>query len=116
MVHRPLPEVTERTAPFWRGGADGELRFQRCATCARLHHPPGPVCPYCYGDSLAWTRVSGAGTIYSLTVNHQPWFSGDDVPYVVATITIAEQDDIRLVTNILGPSAREAASGARLHV
>jgi len=45
--------------------------------------------------------VSGRGTLHSFTINHQPWMPGFDPPYVIGIVTIAEQDDVRLTTNIV---------------
>ena len=35
-----------------------------------------------------------------MTVNYQSWIPGIDVPYVVALIAIAEQEDIRLMSDM----------------
>jgi uncharacterized OB-fold protein len=44
--------------------------------------------------------VSGRGIVHSFTVNHQQWIPGSD-PYVIGLVTVAEQDDVRLTTNIV---------------
>jgi len=38
-----LPEPTESNEFFWKSGADGTLRFQRCAGCGELRHTPSAV-------------------------------------------------------------------------
>ena len=45
--------------------------------------------------------VSGRGVVVGFTVNHQPWFPHVPVPYVVAVVTLEEQDNVYLVTNIV---------------
>ena len=40
---RVLPELTELNDFFWKSGADGTLRFQRCSDCGQLRHPPSAV-------------------------------------------------------------------------
>ncbi len=56
------PAITDRNEPFWTGGADGELRFQRCQECGYWIHPPTPVCPMCLSKDLAYEAVSGRAT------------------------------------------------------
>lgn len=36
-----------------------------------------------------------------MTINHKPWFPGLEVPYVIALVSIEEQADVMLVTNIV---------------
>ena len=99
---RILPRVTSRTEHFWRGGAEGRLRFLRCQQDGTYVHPPQPVCPVCLSKELEPEAVSGRATVVSYTVNHQPWIPGFDPPFVVAIVAIAEQPDVRLTTNIVG--------------
>ena len=35
-MSRPLPLITPFNEFFWTGGADDELRFQRCQSCGTL--------------------------------------------------------------------------------
>jgi uncharacterized OB-fold protein len=97
---RLLPRLDDTNRFFWTSGADGMLRFLRCGRCRQYVHPPVPRCPYCLADALAPETVSGRGAVHSFTVNHQQWIPGSD-PYVIGLVTIAEQDDVRLTTNIV---------------
>ena len=113
---RLLPRLDDLNRFFWTSGADGRLRFQRCGDCTKLVHPPAPRCPYCLVEgSLAPTEVSGRGTLHSFTVNHQQWFPGAD-PYVVGLVTIAEQDDVRLTTNVVDCDADDVRIGMAVEV
>src|SRR5690242_13322240 len=47
---RLLPELTGNNEFFWKSGEDGKLRFQRCAECGELRHPPVSMCPYCHSN------------------------------------------------------------------
>jgi len=100
-VFRVLPTLDEPSAFFWTSGADGKLRFLQCPGCAYLIHPPAPICPQCNGRDAAPVEVSGRGTVHSFTVNHQPWDGVGD-RYVIGLVTIDEQPDVRLTTNIVG--------------
>ena len=113
---RVLPRVTPQNEHFWRGGADGRLRFLRCAPCARYIHPPAPVCPRCLGKELAPGAVSGRATVVSFTLNHQPWVPSPDHPYAIAIVEIDEQPDVRLMTNIVNCPADEVEIGMPVEV
>ncbi|MHB8593107.1 MAG: Zn-ribbon domain-containing OB-fold protein [Acidimicrobiales bacterium] len=97
---RLLPRLDGTNDFFWSAGAEGVLRFQRCVGCRRYVHPPSPVCPYCLDAELVPEVVSGRGVLHSFTVNEQQWIPGSD-PYVIGLVTIAEQHDVRLMTNIV---------------
>ena len=97
---RVLPRVDQTNEFFWRAGGEGVLKFLRCRSCRRYVHPPVPRCPYCLRGQLAPEPVSGRGELHSFTVNHQQWVPGSG-PYVIGLVTIAEQDDVRLTTNIV---------------
>ncbi|MGD9941617.1 MAG: Zn-ribbon domain-containing OB-fold protein [Burkholderiaceae bacterium] len=91
-MHRPLPQPTPETQPFWDGAREGVLRLPRCLACGRLHFYPRAFCPHCGSRSLDWQAVSGRGTIYTFTVNHRPAAEAfaSMVPYAVAVVTLAE--------------------------
>lgn len=98
---RVLPAVDDRNRHFWTGGERGELTFLRCDACGYLIHPPAYFCPRCEGRAVTPHVVSGRGTVLTYTVNHQFWMPGPELPYVVAIVGIEEQDDVRLMTNIV---------------
>jgi uncharacterized OB-fold protein len=60
--------------------------------------------------------VSGRGTIESFTINHHRWLPGLKVPYVIALVSLAEQDDIRLMTNIVDCAPEDVSIGATVRV
>jgi uncharacterized OB-fold protein len=98
---RILPRVSDLNRHFWQGGERGELVFLRCQKCGTFVHPPQPICPVDYGKDLRPEAVSGRGTVATFTVNHQAWLAEMALPYVIALITIDEQVDLRLQTNIV---------------
>jgi len=97
---RPLPQITELNEHFWCGGADGRLHILRCEACGTWIHPYAARCPKCRSSEISAQPVSGRGTIAGFTVNHQPWVTGVEVPYVIAIVQLEEQADIRLMTNM----------------
>ena len=58
------------------------------------------MCPRCHSRDVAPAVVSGRGTVHSFTVNHQPWDGVGDT-YVIALVALAEQEDVRLTTNLV---------------
>lgn len=113
---RLLPAVTPENEHFWTGGAEGELRFLHCAPCDYYVHPPSPRCPRCLGDALEVRAVSGRARLHTCTRNHQAWIPGFDPPYWVAIVTLEEQPDLRLTTNLVGCEEGEVAIGMALRV
>ena len=112
---RVLPPTDGPTGFFWTMGADGLLRFLQCTTCGYYIHPPTSYCPQCGGRDGAPAPVSGRATLYSFTVNHQPW-DGDDEPYVIGIVELAEQAGLRLMTNIVDVAPDDVYIGMPLEV
>ena len=59
--------------------------------------------------------VSGRATVYSFTVNHQPW-DGTTDPYVIGLVAIDEQPDVRLTTNIVECAVDDVRIGMPVQV
>jgi len=112
---RLLPRVTPANEHFWRGGRDGELRFLRCS-CGTFVHPPSPRCPTCLSKELAPEAVSGRATVHSFTWNHQPWVPAPDHPYAIAVVSIDEQPELRLMTNLVNCTPESVRVGMRVKV
>ena len=110
----PVPD--EVSEPFWRGGADGELRIQRCTACRFFLHPPGRRCPRCGGREFEFDAVSGTGHVYSFVVNHQQWHPCYPTPYVIASVELPEQVGLRIVTNVVGCDPTDVHIGLAVRV
>jgi len=113
---RPLPELNDLNRAFWTGGAEGKILIQRCSDCRHWLHPAGIACPRCLSRNLDTEAVSGMGTIEALTINYQPWTPGQDVPYVIAIVSLDEQVGLQLTTNIVGCDPLLAHIGQRVRV
>jgi uncharacterized OB-fold protein len=113
---RLLPRLDDGNTPFWTGGQHGELRFWRCQACGHWLHPPAPRCPICLSKELAVEAASGEATLHAFTVNHQPWFPGVEVPYVIAIVELPEREGLRLTTGIVGCAPRDVRIGMPLRV
>jgi len=113
---RPQPVPTRETAAFWTRGRDGRLFIYHCQACRRFFHPPAPACWRCRSMEVGPLPVSGRATVASYTVNRQPWIPGFPPPYVVALVELAEEPDVRLMTNIVDVEAGAVAIGMAVDV
>jgi uncharacterized protein len=112
---RLLPRLSDDVAFFWTSGADGVLRLLRCADCGFFNHPPGPVCRRCLSRHLAPEAVSGRGRVATFTVNHQQWIPGSE-PYIIAWVSLDEQPDVRLTTNLVEIEPEDVTIGMAVEV
>ncbi len=113
---RILPVVDADNAHFWHSGDEGRLSLLRCQGCGFWLHPPGPVCRRCHIRRLAPETVSGQGVVFAFTVNHHRWRSDMDVPFTLAIVELAEQRDLRLLSQIVGCAPEEVYSGLPVEV
>ena len=89
---KPLPERTDRNAPFIEGLERHEFRVPQCQDCGDFHWVPYPACRSCLSDALQWTPVSGDAHIYSYTVVHRGMGAfAEEAPYVIAMGELVEQ-------------------------
>jgi uncharacterized protein len=101
MSFQPLPEVTDDTAAFWEGGADGVLRIHRCRVCDTWFHPPSPVCPECLSTDVGPAATNGRATVQGFSINVQPWAPDMHVPYVVAVVSVDDAPGVQLTTRLV---------------
>jgi uncharacterized OB-fold protein len=111
----PIPD-DPLTAFFWEAARNHELWIQRCRSCGTYIHMPRPVCRNCHSFDLAPERVSGRGTLYSWTQTYKVFhpFFVDRVPYVIATITLPEQDGLQIMSNLVGIDQQRVDEQARI--
>jgi uncharacterized protein len=112
---RLLPRLDDDVRFFWTSGADGVLRFLRCNDCGFYIHPPGPVRPRCISRNVAPAAVSGRGHVETFTVNYQQWIPGSE-PYIIAWVSIDEQPDVRLTTNLVDVEPDDVRIGMPVRV
>jgi len=113
---RALPILDVQNEFYWTAGRDGHLQVLRCSRCSTFVHPPAPLCPVCLSTALVPTPVSGRGTVYTFTVNVQPWQPDLPVPYVVAVVELAEQPGLRILTNIVECDPNDVTIGMPVEV
>lgn len=109
----PVPEPNLDDAGFWQGCAEQQLRFQACAHCQMVRHPPTPICAKCHGVEQTWVAAPTRARVFSFTEIHHashPAVAGQ-LPYIVAVVEFETLQHLRLVTNIVGIPASELAIG-----
>jgi uncharacterized OB-fold protein len=107
-VTRPM--ISLDTQFFWEGTRAGELRVQRCPSCATLRHPPGPMCPSCGHESPEYIVASGKGQIFSYVVHHHPAVPGKKLPIVIALVELEE--GVRMLGELVDCDPGEVEIGA----
>jgi uncharacterized OB-fold protein len=113
---RLAPSPTAESRAFWTGGQHGELLISNCRGCGHFFHPPGPACWRCRSMDVAPQPVSGLATVAAYTVNRQNWIPGFEPPYVVATVELDDEPDVRLITNVVQVPVDEVRVGMRVEV
>ncbi len=116
---KPLPTPDQDTLPFWEACKQHELKAQKCSSCSSYRWRPRGLCPKCRSWEFQWVPLKGTGTVYSYVVVHHvtvPEFA-DDVPYVIAHVTIDGTDDeVRITTNIIDCPWENVQVGMRVTV
>lgn len=85
--------------PYWDGLLAGELRLQRCGSCATWIWSPQSVCGTCYSFDLGWHRVEPVGTVYSWSRSWYPYIEeyGDALPYISVLVELADAGGRRVL-------------------
>jgi uncharacterized OB-fold protein len=115
-ANRPLPLLSDVNRFFWTSGSDGRLRFLRCRECRAWAHPPQPACRSCGATDLAPETVSGRAKVLGWTINHQLWHPAFPPPYVIAVVAMAEDEGVRLTTNIVDVDHEQLFVGMEVDV
>ena len=111
MTDRPLPNIDRDSLPFWEGVRAGELRVQRCTGCGAYRWPARAICNRCRSFDADWVALSGAGTVRSWIITHQPFAPAfrDQIPYDTILVQLAEQEDLQMIGRLTPPGIRPFA-------
>lgn len=113
---RPLPELTPENTAFWTGGARGELMIACCDDCNAAIHPPQIVCPACLSRNVAARAMAGTGTVYTFTVNHQPWLPDMAVPFALAVVDVDGAPGVRVTAPVITEQPEAVQIGQRMQI
>ncbi|MGF7236684.1 MAG: Zn-ribbon domain-containing OB-fold protein, partial [Frankia sp.] len=78
--------------------------------------PPYGICPACRGRRMETVEITGRGRVYSLTVNHQRWMPGLEVPYALVLVEFPDHPGVRVFGRLRGCPPDEAAIGMAVEV
>lgn len=114
----PAPTANALTRPFFEAAREHRLVVQRCRDCGAHRHPPRPMCPACGSFEREWDEVSGAGTLFTWSVVHQPFHPAlrAFVPYVVAVVELAGTGGTRMASNLVEAPVDELRAGLPVEV
>lgn len=114
--NKPLPVPDPESTPFWDGMREGRLMLQRCASSGAHLFPPATFCPGSL-ERPEWVEATGRGTVFSWIVVRHPVprdIYADDVPYVVALVTLDE--GCRMTGNITGCAPEDMRAGMPVEI
>jgi uncharacterized OB-fold protein len=103
------PAVTEETRPFWDAAAEGRLLVERCTACAAESFPPRGICRACRSRATELVEITGPGTVYTFTVNHQRWLPDLEVPYAMVWVEFADHPGVRVPGRLRGCDIADVA-------
>jgi uncharacterized OB-fold protein len=78
-------------------------------------HPPSPDDP-ATAEELTPAPLSGKGTVFTFTINHQAFLPSLPVPYVVAIVELIEQEGLQLTTRIVNCDPDDVGIGMPVSV
>ncbi len=107
----PQPMADSEAVAWWEAAAEHRLVVQRCTSCEHTRLPPAPVCPECRSSDSDWKEVSGRGEVYTYTIVHRPIAAGQELPYVIAVITLEGAGGVRLISNLVDVNPDELEIG-----
>ena len=97
----PPPLADATTLPWWKAAAEHRLVVQRCTDCDVTRLPPSPICAECRSSNSDWMEIPGHGELYTYTVVHRPIASGQELPFVIAVVALADSGGLRMLSNLV---------------
>jgi uncharacterized protein len=102
-LYPPVPAPDELTRFFWEGVVAHRLMILRCDQCGFYVHWPRPVCNRCLSTALSPAAVSGDARLSTWTFPSQPFdpYYQANLPYALAVVELGEQENLKMVTNLV---------------
>lgn len=110
------PAVTAETEAYWAAAGAGRLLVERCSACRAESFPPYGICRTCRSREVAPAEITGVGQVYSLTVNHQRWLPGLEVPFVLVLVEFPDHPGVRVFGRLRGCAVAEAVIGMAVDI
>jgi uncharacterized protein len=115
---KPIPAPDPVSQGYWEAAQGRCLKIQRCSSCRRFQHPPYPFCTNCGSEELKFEEVTGQGRIVTFVIMRDspiPGFTAGD-PFVFAVVELAEQRQLFMQTNVVGPGCLELRVGEEVRI
>jgi uncharacterized OB-fold protein len=117
-TNKPAPRMLSLLPPvgngFWTSGKSGALILQRNRVTGQWLHPFWRVADD--DPDVVLEPVSGKATVFTFTINLHTYNPQVSPPYVIAIVQLPEQEDLRLVTNIVNCRPEDVEIGMQLRV
>jgi uncharacterized OB-fold protein len=110
-----LPRISPESEFFWTAHDDGALWMLRNTRTGEWLHPP-PADDPSSAEELTPSPLSGRGTVFTFTINHQAFLPSVPVPYVVAIVELVEQAGLQLTTRIVNCDPAKVRIGMAVSV
>jgi uncharacterized OB-fold protein len=103
VLYPPLPAPDPLTQFFWDGVEQHKLMILRCDSCGTYIHLPRVICRVCLSRSLTPVEVSGRARLATWTSPAQPFdpYYRTHLPYVLAVVELVEQENLKMVSNVV---------------
>ena len=116
MPDKPIPTIDADSIEYWNGAKSEKLMVQYSKDSNEYFLYSRSLGNTINDENIEWKEVSGNGEIYSFTYVHAPAGEAfkDDVPYVVALITLKE--GARIISNIIVDKNEKIKIGDKVKV
>ena len=116
MYEKPIPTIDADSIEYWSGAKAGKLMLQYSKVSNEYFLYSRSLGKTINDENIEWKEVSGNGEIYSFTYVHTPAGEAfkDDVPYIVAIITLKE--GARIISNVITEDVTNISIGDRVKV
>lgn len=109
-----LHMLAQANGVYWTSGVAGRLSLLRSRSSGRWVHPFWSVSED--DPDLAPAPVSGKGCVFTYTINQHAYNPRVPPPTIIAIVQLDEQDDLRIVTNIVNCAPDEIEIGMPVSV
>ena len=115
-VKKPRPNIDPDSKTYWDAAKSNKLMVQYALDTNEYFLYSKKLTNSQDSSNIEWKEVSGQGEIYSYTVIHAPAGPAftDEVPYVVASITLKE--GARIISNIITDNIEDISIGDKVKV
>ena len=103
---RMEPPADPELSTFWEGTKERQLLLPRCTDCGTTFWHPRTTCPACLSDRLEWRPSVGTGAVHAVSVMYRP------EKYAVVLVDL--DDDVRLMSNMVGIEPDDVTVGMRV--